>query len=96
MSCIGIGSKRHLFTGAPINPKAPRHRWEWPARQVEIELENVLIGMVLPSIRPGQILTEHVNLKFSKVKWRYTRQKISGGTGGSTVGGWDLSTNKVV
>lgn len=62
----------------------------------EIELENVLIGHVEPSIHPGDILAEHVALKFSKVKWKYTQQKIGGGSGGNTTGGWDLATNRVV
>jgi type VI secretion system secreted protein Hcp len=61
----------------------------------EIELENVLIGHIEPSIHPGDILSEHVGLKFSKVKWKYTQQKISGGSGGNTAGGWDLATNKI-
>jgi len=38
---------------------------------------------------------EHFQLKFAKVTWKYTQQKISGGAGGSTAGGWDLSANKV-
>jgi len=67
-----------------------------PIKYFEIELGNVLIGAVNPGIEAGSILTEHVSLKFSKVKWRYTQQKIGGGTGGSTVGGWDLATNQVV
>lgn len=62
----------------------------------EIELENVLIGMVKPHLGgTDSFLTENVNLKFSKVKWRYTQQKIGGGTLGSTAGGWDLATNKI-
>jgi type VI secretion system secreted protein Hcp len=60
----------------------------------EIELENVLIGHISPSIQPGDILAEHVGLKFSKVKWKYTQQKIAGGSGGNTAGGWDLATNR--
>ena len=43
----------------------------------------------------GDILAEEVALKFSKVKWRYTQQKITGGAGGNTAGGWDLSTNRI-
>lgn len=39
-------------------------------------------------------MNENVGLKFSKVKWRYTQQKISGGAGGNTAGGWDLSANR--
>lgn len=61
----------------------------------EIELENVLIGGVSPSVEEGDILKEEVRLKFSKVKWKYTQQKITGGVGGNTSGGWDLATNKV-
>lgn len=61
----------------------------------EIELENVLIGAVVPSIRAGNILTEHMSLKYAKVKWKYIQQKISGGIAGNTSGGWDLSTNRM-
>ncbi|KQN70295.1 MULTISPECIES: type VI secretion system tube protein Hcp [Duganella] len=62
----------------------------------EIEIENVLIGAVYPTVTEGDILTEDVSLKFSKIKWRYTQQKVSGGAGGNTSGGWDLSANRVV
>ncbi|MET3135411.1 type VI secretion system secreted protein Hcp [Oxalobacteraceae bacterium GrIS 1.11] len=61
----------------------------------EIEIENVLIGHIEPSLQPGDLLAEHVGLKFSKVKWKYTQQKIGGGAGGNTAGGWDLSANKI-
>lgn len=62
----------------------------------EIELVNVLISSVAPSVSEGSILTETVGLRYSQVKWKYIQQKISGGSGGNTSGGWDLSTNKVV
>ena len=62
----------------------------------EILLINVLISSVAPSVSQGSILTETVGLKFSQVKWNYLQQKISGGPGGITNGGWDLATNKVV
>lgn len=61
----------------------------------EIELENVLIGMVSSGVRPGSVMSEHINLKFSKIWWCYTQQKISGGASGNTAGGWDLSANKI-
>jgi type VI secretion system secreted protein Hcp len=61
----------------------------------EIELENVLISHITPSIDPGVILNETVGLKFARVKWRYTRQKVSGGRSGNTAGGWDLATNRI-
>lgn len=66
-----------------------------PIVYFQIELDNVLIGGIEPGIEPGTILDEHVSLKFSKVKWRYVQQKIGGGSGGSTVGGWDLAANRV-
>ena len=61
----------------------------------EIELENVLIGSIQPGVSEGDFMHENVGLKFSKVKWKYTQQKIGGGAGGKTSGGWDLSSNKV-
>jgi type VI secretion system secreted protein Hcp len=61
----------------------------------EIELDNVLIGAVSPSVSEGDILTEEVGFKFSKVRWKYTQQRISGGMGGNTSGGWDLAANRI-
>ena len=62
----------------------------------EIELENVLIGAIKPKVEEGAIIQEKVGLKFSKIKWKYTQQKVTGGAGGNTSGGWDLATNKIV
>ncbi|WP_295994302.1 type VI secretion system tube protein Hcp [Rugamonas sp.] len=62
----------------------------------EIEIENVLIGSVTPEVEQGDILAEAVGFKFSKVRWKYTQQKISGGAGGNTSGGWDLASNRIV
>lgn len=61
----------------------------------EIELENVLISYLAPSVVPGSTMSEAVSLKFSQVKWRYTRQRVSGGASGNTAGGWNLSTNRM-
>jgi type VI secretion system secreted protein Hcp len=62
----------------------------------EIELENVLIGCVKPGVAEGEFMHESVGIKFSKVKWKYTQQKVGGGAGGNTSGGWDLASNKIV
>jgi len=62
----------------------------------EIEIENLIISSDTPSVAEGNILTEVVSLKYSQVKWKYTQQKIGGGAGGNTSGGWDLSKNKVI
>jgi type VI secretion system secreted protein Hcp len=62
----------------------------------EMMLENVLIGSIKPGLKATGGMQEHFQLKFSKVTWKYSQQKISGGAGGSTAGGWCLSTNKVV
>ncbi|GJI91472.1 Hcp family type VI secretion system effector [Duganella hordei] len=61
----------------------------------EVELENVLIGNMDQLVSEGTILHDSIGLKFSKVKWKYTQQKIGGGLGGNTSGGWDLATNRV-
>lgn len=33
--------------------------------------------------------------EFSKIRVSYTQQKVAGGAGGSTIGGWDLATNRI-
>lgn len=65
-----------------------------PIKYYEIELENVLISHVAPSIGGGSILSEFVSLAFSKVKWIYTQQRTAGGAAGNTCAGWDLSSNR--
>lgn len=66
-----------------------------PVKYYEVELENVLIGYIAPSIAAGSFMHEQVALKFSKVKWKYCQQKIAGGAGGNTAGGWCCSTNRI-
>lgn len=67
-----------------------------PIKYYEIELENVLIAHVAPSVAAGAIMGESIGLKFSKVRWKYTQQKIGGGAAGNTTGGWCLATNRHV
>lgn len=66
-----------------------------PVKYYEVELENVMIASVEQMISQGSILHDNIGLRFSKVKWKYTQQKIGGGSGGNTSGGWDLAANKV-
>lgn len=66
-----------------------------PICYFRMELRNVLIGGVEPGIEPGALLGEHVSLKYSEMVWKYTQQMVGGGSGGSTVGGWDCAANKV-
>jgi type VI secretion system secreted protein Hcp len=61
----------------------------------EIELENVMLSNVLPASGNGGVITEKVHLASSRFKCTYTQQKISGGAGGSTAGGWDSAANKI-
>ncbi|XYJ10873.1 Hcp family type VI secretion system effector [Telluria sp. B2] len=65
-----------------------------PVRYYEVELENVLIASMDQAVHDGTILHDAIGLRFSKVKWKYTQQKIGGGAGGNTSGGWDLATNR--
>lgn len=67
-----------------------------PVKYYEVELENVLIGSMDQVIHDGNILRDAIGLKFSKVLWKYTQQKIGGGAGGKTAGGWDLATSRIV
>lgn len=67
-----------------------------PVKYYEIELENVLIGSMDQVLHEGSGMHDAIGLKFSRVKWRYTRQRISGGSSGNTAGGWDLSANRII
>lgn len=66
-----------------------------PIKYFEVELENVLIAHLAPSFVGSDVAGESLGLKFSKVKWKYTQQKIGGGGSGNTAGGWDLATNRI-
>jgi type VI secretion system secreted protein Hcp len=42
----------------------------------------------------GELLGESIGLKYSKIKVKYTEQKIAGGAGGNTTGSWNLANNR--
>lgn len=67
-----------------------------PVKYYEVELSNVLIASIEQMVSEGNILHDSIGLRFSMVKWKYTQQKIGGGLGGNTSGGWCLSTNRCV
>lgn len=48
-----------------------------------------------PNSGNSGLINERVQLASSKIKVTYTQQKIGGGAGGSTSGGWDSAANKV-
>ena len=110
MTCRRWSTKSSIFSGCRVSRKLvaiqtiPKAKLEFmradsdgkPVKYYEVELENVLIGSVNQAAHEGGILQDSVALKFSKVKWKYTQQKISGGAGGNTAGGWDLATNRIM
>jgi type VI secretion system secreted protein Hcp len=54
-----------------------------------------MISNVHPNSGNGGLITEKVYLASSKFKCSNTQQKIGGGVGGRTTGGWDSAANKV-
>jgi type VI secretion system secreted protein Hcp len=60
----------------------------------QVELENVMLSHMDQIMRDGDVLQDEIGLCFSKIKWTYTQQKIGGGSGGSSAGGWDLAAKK--
>jgi type VI secretion system secreted protein Hcp len=65
-----------------------------PVKYYQVELENVLVSHLDQVMQDGGLLLDEIGLCFAKVKWTYTQQKIGGGSGGSTSGGWDLAAKK--
>lgn len=92
-----------LFQTCAAGKTIPRAKFEFfradgdgsRVKYFEIELENVMLSSVLPTSGNGGIISEKVHLASSKMKVTYTQQKIAGGAGGSTSGGWDSSANKI-
>lgn len=66
-----------------------------PVKYYQVELMNVMLAHMDQSLGEGG-LQDEIGLCFSQVKWTYTQQKIGGGCGGSTAGGWDLATKTCV
>jgi type VI secretion system secreted protein Hcp len=68
-------------------------------KYMEVKMEQVIISGVQAggTAQGGDTLpTESVSFNFGKIKWTYTQQKRSDGSGGGNVtGGWDLTANKV-
>jgi type VI secretion system secreted protein Hcp len=67
-----------------------------PITYYTVELENVMISGVNPSSGDSGIVSEHIFLAYSKIKWKYTKQSVRGGTDGNSAGGWDCASNKSV
>lgn len=65
-----------------------------PVKYYEVEMENVIVANIDQAMGDGGLLQDDIGLRFSKVKWKYTQQKIGGGAAGNTAGGWDLACNK--
>lgn len=65
-----------------------------PIKYYEVELENVMVASMDQAAHEGAILYDAIGLKFSKVRWKYTQQKVGGGISGNTAGGWNLATNR--
>jgi len=65
-----------------------------PVKYYVVELENVILAHMDQVIREGDVLQDEGSLCFSRIKWTYTQQRVGGGAGGCTAGGWDLATKK--
>jgi type VI secretion system secreted protein Hcp len=66
-----------------------------PVKYYEVELENVLVAHVAQGVSGGDVMSESIGLKFSRVKWKYCQQRVGGGVSGNTLGGWDCAANRV-
>lgn len=65
-------------------------------KYLEIKMEQVLVSSISMGGAGGDFPSETVAFNYGKIKWTYTQQKRTDGTGGGNVSaGWDLTTNKV-
>jgi type VI secretion system secreted protein Hcp len=66
-----------------------------PIKYYEVTLENVLVSANKKSYSGSGLLIEQFSLHYARIKETYTQQKVGGGAGGNTSGGWDLAANKM-
>jgi len=66
-----------------------------PIKYYEVNLEHVLVSSNRKSLTGG-LLVDQFTLRYAKISERYTQQKIGGGIGGNSSGGWDLAANKTI
>lgn len=66
-----------------------------PVKYYQVGLENVMTANIRQMVGGSSILHDDFGLRFAKIKWTYTHQKIGGGSGGSTAGSWGLAAKKV-
>ncbi|MCK9986066.1 MAG: type VI secretion system secreted protein Hcp [Azoarcus sp.] len=73
------------------NPSGAQNRHQY----LKIELKNVLISSVSPTVSSEGIPTETFALKYSAVKWTYDELNIDGSKSGKVniQGAWNLAKN---
>lgn len=62
-------------------------------KYMEINLKNVIVSDVEPAVDGDGFPEESFGLSYGAIEWKYTQQKGSGGTGGSSQGAWSLTKN---
>lgn len=62
-------------------------------KYLEINMKNVVIADVAPSVNGESFPTESFALNYGAIEWKYTRQKGEGGASGKTQGAWSLVKN---
>jgi type VI secretion system secreted protein Hcp len=62
-------------------------------KYLDIQLKNVLIARIVPTIDGTALPSETLCLKYAAVQWKYQKQNIDGGQGGVTQGAWSLTKN---
>ncbi|MFS2215427.1 Hcp family type VI secretion system effector [Massilia cellulosiltytica] len=60
----------------------------------EVMLESVLVSSSKKSWGGSGLVLDQFTLHYARIAEKYTQQKIGGGAGGNTSGGWDLAANK--
>lgn len=62
-------------------------------KYMEINMKNVILSDVAPAVDGEGFPNEVFALSYGAIEWKYTQQKGSGGSGGSSQGAWSLTKN---
>lgn len=61
---------------------------------LKIELKDVVVSTVTTNVGSGELPAEVFGLKYSAVRWTYSKTTVEGKTTAGAIGSWNLQTNQ--
>lgn len=63
---------------------------------LKVELKDVIVSSVITNVGSGELPAEIFGLKYSAVKWTYSKATVEGTVTAGAIGSWNLKTNQAL